>query len=78
VNRARRDLCGGCSAMDIPTATVYRVAAEGILTVGGTPTSSTRWLEGTQVVTVSDGRLTVTNAAAAQNNKICFIEITQQ
>ena len=25
VNRARRDLCGGCSAMDIPTATIGRL-----------------------------------------------------
>jgi len=57
---------------------VYRVAAEGVLTVSGTPTTSTRWFEGTQTVTVTDGRLTVTNATGAQNNKICFIEITQQ
>ena len=57
---------------------VFRVAAEGVLTVSGTPTTSTRWIEGTQTVTVTDGRLTVTNGAGAQNNKICFIEITRQ
>jgi glucose/arabinose dehydrogenase len=57
---------------------VYQVAAEGVLTVSGTPTPSTRWIDGSQTVAVSDGRLTVTSAAGAQNNKICFIEITQQ
>jgi hypothetical protein len=29
-------------------------------------------------VTVADGRLTITNAAGASNNKICFVEITAQ
>ena len=57
---------------------VFRVAAEGVLTVSGTPTTSTRWIEGTKTATVTDGRLTVTNGAGAQNNKICFIEITRQ
>ena len=57
---------------------VFRVAAEGVLTVSGTPTAGTRWIEGTRTVTVTDGRLTITNAAGAQNNKVCFIEITRQ
>ena len=55
---------------------VFRLNVEGVLTVSGTPTSSTRWLEGTSTVTVSDGRLTVSNGAGASNNKICFIEIS--
>ncbi|HTG45868.1 MAG TPA: hypothetical protein VK633_15215, partial [Verrucomicrobiae bacterium] len=46
------------------------------LTVAGTPTSSSRWLSGTKTVTVSDGRLTVNNGSGANNNKLCFIEIT--
>jgi hypothetical protein len=55
---------------------VFRLNVEGVATVSGTPTSSTRWLEGTSTVSVSDGRLTVTNGAGASNNKICFIEIS--
>ena len=38
--------------------------------------AQSRWVEGTATVTVADGRLTLTNAAGASNNKICFIEIT--
>ena len=57
---------------------VFRTSVEGVLTVNGTPTSATRWVEGTATVTVSDGRLTVRSAAGASNNKICFVEITRQ
>ena len=57
---------------------VYRIAAEGISTVNGAPSSTARWVEGTATVTVSDGRLTIGNYAGASNNKICFIEITRQ
>jgi glucose/arabinose dehydrogenase len=57
---------------------VFRTSVEGVLTVNGTPTSATRWVEGTATVAVSDGRLTVRSAAGASNNKICFIEITRQ
>jgi len=56
---------------------VYRINAEGALTVSGTPTTSTRWISGTRTVTVTDGRLTIGNGTGAVNNKICFIEITQ-
>jgi YVTN family beta-propeller protein len=54
---------------------VFRVNVEGILTVSGTPNTNTRWIAGTNTVTVSDGRLTVSNGAGASNNKICFIDI---
>ena len=57
---------------------VYRVAADGVLVVSGTPTSASRWVEGLATVTVSDGRLTLTNASGSSNNKICFVEITRQ
>ena len=43
--------------------------------VSGTPTSATRWIEGTAVVTVTDGRLTVSNGAGASNNKVNFVDI---
>jgi|GEM_PF-1647692 len=57
------------------TDSVYKVNVENVLTVNGTPTSSNRWIEGTQVVTVTDGKLTISNAAGAVNNRICFVEI---
>lgn len=56
---------------------VFRIAAESTLVVNGTPTTATRWIEGTANVTVSDGRLTISNAAGAANNKLCFVEIVQ-
>jgi hypothetical protein len=55
---------------------VFRTTAEGVLVVSGTPTSSTRWIEGTATVTVSDGRLTIRSGAGASNNKLCFVEVT--
>jgi subtilisin family serine protease len=58
------------------TNSVYKYNAEGALTVSGTPSSGSRWVEGTSTVTVSDGRLTVGNASGASNNKLCFLEIT--
>jgi glucose/arabinose dehydrogenase len=57
---------------------VFRLTVEGILTVSGTPTTSTRWIEGTSTVTVSDGRLTIRSGAGSTNNKICFVEIVRQ
>lgn len=56
---------------------VYRVNVEGQLTVSGTPTSSSRFIEGTKTVNVADGRLTITNGSGAVNNKIAFVEITR-
>lgn len=55
---------------------VYAFTVEGTLLLSGTPTSATRWIEATNTVRVSDGRLTVRNAASAVNNKLNFIEIT--
>jgi glucose/arabinose dehydrogenase len=55
---------------------VFRTTAEGVLVVSGTPTSTSRWVEGTATVTVTDGRLTIRSGAGASNNKICFIDVT--
>lgn len=55
---------------------VYRINVEGVLTVSGTPSSANRWVSGTKTVTVSDGRLTISNGSGASNNKICFVDIT--
>ena len=54
----------------------YRVNVEGVLTVNGVPSSTSRWKEGTQTVTVSDGRLTITNASGSTGGALCFVEIT--
>jgi glucose/arabinose dehydrogenase len=56
---------------------VFRIAAESTLLVNGTPTTSSRWVDATATVTVSDGRLTLSNGAGASNNKVCFVDITQ-
>jgi glucose/arabinose dehydrogenase len=56
---------------------VFRIRAEATLVVSGTPTTSSRWVDATANVTVSDGRLTISNGADAANNKICFIEVTR-
>jgi hypothetical protein len=55
---------------------VYRVTVEGVLTVNGSPTNASRWVEGTSTVTVADGRLTVASGAGASNNKLCFLELS--
>lgn len=55
---------------------IYKYNVEGVLTVSGTPTSNSHFIEGTMTVTVNDGKLTVSNAAGSKNNKIDFIEIT--
>ena len=60
------------------TSSLDRISVEGMLTVDGTPSDASRWVEGTKTVTVRDGKLTVSNAAGSLNNKICFIEITSQ
>lgn len=55
---------------------VYRINIEGQLGLNGTPTRTSRWIESTVTIYVHDGRLTVSSAAGAKNNKLCFIEIT--
>lgn len=55
---------------------VYAIDVEGVLTVDGIPDSDHRWFEGTKVVMVKDGRLTVSGHPNGDNNKINFIDIT--
>jgi glucose/arabinose dehydrogenase len=59
------------------TNSVYRIDAEGVLAIDGTPTAGNLWFDNTVTVTVTDGRLTITSAAGAQNNRINFIEVTE-
>jgi glucose/arabinose dehydrogenase len=56
----------------------FRLNAETVLALSGTPTSANRWIDSTVTVTVTDGRLSISNASGAVNNKICFIEISSQ
>jgi hypothetical protein len=58
----------------------FKVMAENVLVVNGSQSSTgdTRWVEGTATVTVNDGRLTLSSGTGAQNNKLCFVEITRQ
>ena len=42
---------------------VYRLNVNGMLAVGGTPTTSNHWFDGTVTVTVTDGQIVVGNAA---------------
>ena len=56
---------------------VFALDVEGVLTVDAIPDTKKRWAEGTKIVSVKDGRLTLKNHATASNNKICFIEIEE-
>jgi hypothetical protein len=67
-----RLVAGDASATD----SVFRLDLEGVTVIDGAPTDSQRWLDNTVTVTVSDGRLTLSNASGAQNNKVNFIEIS--
>jgi hypothetical protein len=58
------------------TDSVYKINAEGILALSGTPNANNHWIEGTQTVSVADGRLTIENASGSVNNKLDYIEIT--
>ena len=59
------------------TNSVYKYDVEGVRAIDGVPTSSRRFFTNTVTVTVSDGRLTLANAAGQKNNRISFIDITQ-
>ncbi len=54
----------------------YQINAEGKLIVSGKATAKHHFVEGTSTVNIADGRLTLTSAAAALNNKLDFIVIT--
>jgi PKD repeat protein len=60
------------------SGSIYRIIAENVMVVNASQTTDFRWREGTANVTVSDGRLTLTNGAGAVRNKICFIDVVPQ
>lgn len=53
----------------------YRLAVEGEVVLDHAPTTGSRFAEVTVVVAVDDGRLTLSNADGASNNKVCAIAI---
>jgi hypothetical protein len=57
------------------TDSTYRISVEGVTVVSDMPTSAQHWIEGTALVTVSDGRLTVTNGSGSSNNKLNYLDI---
>ncbi len=57
------------------TDSVYKLNLESVLSLEGTPSGNTRWFERTMWIPVNDGRLTLSNAAGAINNKIAYIDI---
>ena len=55
---------------------VHRIEAEGLPVVDGVGSvDSVHWVEGEARVTVSDGRLTLSNGEGAANNRLAFVEI---
>ena len=56
----------------------YVFAAEGTTVINGAPSSTTHWFDNTVTVSVTDGKLTLTNAAGSVNNKIDFIVVNTQ
>jgi hypothetical protein len=54
---------------------IYHIAAEGMAVVVGQPTNETRWLAGQAQLEVTDGRLSVSSAPGAINNRLTAVEI---
>jgi probable HAF family extracellular repeat protein len=57
------------------TDSVFRLKVESVVALSGTPSTSTHWLESTVRVTVTDGRLTVTNAPGSSNDKLNYLDV---
>lgn len=56
---------------------IFGLLAEDVKIIDGVPDSNKRWLDNTANITVKDGRLTIANAPDSSNNKLSFIEITE-
>src|SRR5207247_9121660 len=48
----------------------YMISAEGVVVASGMPSTNHRWIEGSSVVSVTDGRLPVTGAAGSRHSKL--------
>jgi type II secretory pathway pseudopilin PulG len=65
-----RLVAGDADSLD----SVFAITAEEVPVLVGIPTVANRWVQGTGVVLVLDGKLTIRNGVGASNNKICFID----
>jgi hypothetical protein len=54
----------------------YKINVEGVLTVNEKAGSGNHYATGTKTITVRDGRLTLTNASGAVNNKLLYVNIS--
>ncbi|MDZ4402139.1 PA14 domain-containing protein [Prosthecobacter sp.] len=52
------------------------VTAEGNVILTGTPSTTSRYIEATSTVTISDGTLSLAQGAGGTNTKLCYIDIT--
>jgi hypothetical protein len=53
----------------------FKIQAEDVLVLSGVPDKASYWLEGSAILDVRDGRLTLRSASDAYNNKIVYVEI---
>lgn len=56
---------------------IFNLLVEGTAIIDAVPDTKTRWFDKTATVSVSDGRLTVSNGPGSSNNKISFIEVSE-
>ena len=57
------------------TDSTFDVQAEGTSFIVGPASNSMRFLDGSAIVSVSDGKLTINNGPTASNNKINFLDV---
>ncbi len=60
------------------TDAVYKINVENTLVVDGTPSSEFPWVTGYGDVEVTDGKLTISSAPGAQNNRLAYIHVYSQ
>jgi len=60
------------------TDAIYKINVEDILVVDGVPTTAFPWVTGYKDVEVTDGKLTISSAAGAQNNRLAYLHVYSQ
>ena len=56
---------------------IFNLLVEGTVIMDAVPDAKTRWFDKTATVSVSDGRLTISNGPSSSNNKLTLIEVTE-
>jgi hypothetical protein len=54
----------------------YAIEVQGMPALSGMPETGNAWVEGSTVVLVTNGTLTVRSATGSLNNRLCFLDIT--